>query len=150
MNYWRMQVHPAEPQKAMEHAVRSLSQGFIGLDFGEDVGDLRLKDPEELPIGCRDYCDFARRMKIGDKVLVVVHHYPFALARVASDYHYITEPVPEIGVWFRHFRRVGRVRYFADHVTNPKQWQKLVMTDTISVLKDRESMSYRVIAEWPR
>jgi hypothetical protein len=136
----------------MKHAVRSLSQGFIGLDFGEDVGedvgDLRFIDPEELPVGCRDYSDFARRMKIGDEVLVVVHHYPFALARVSSDYLYVTNRVPEIGVWFRHFRRVERVWYYSDHVTNPKQWKKLVMTDTISILNDPESKSYRLIADW--
>jgi len=68
---------------------------------------------------------------------------------VVGEYNYIRTPVPEIGVWFRHFRRVSEVKYYGDWVTNPADWQRLVMTDTISILNDPNSLSYRLIEEWP-
>jgi hypothetical protein len=55
---------------------------------------------------------------------------------------------PEIGVWFRHFRAVDDVRYFADFKTNAKEWSQITMTDTISPLRDPNSLSYRLIQEW--
>lgn len=38
MNYWRMQLHPSEPQKATFYTTESIASRFIGLDFSEDVG----------------------------------------------------------------------------------------------------------------
>lgn len=87
-------------------------------------------------------------MQVGDQVLIVVHHFPFALATIRGEYNYIKIPEPELGVWFRHFRRVHEVRYFADRMTNAQSWEKLVMTDTISSLKDPNSKSYRLIDGW--
>lgn len=98
--------------------------------------------------GQKDYTDFANRMQIGDKVLIIVHHFPFALVTVAGEYNYIKEPVPEIGVWFRHFRRIVDAKYYYDHKTNAHQWDRLVMTDTISILTDPNSLSYKLINAW--
>jgi hypothetical protein len=70
------------------------------------------------------------------------------LVRVAGPYNYIKYTVPEIGVWFPHFRAVDNVRYFADFITNAREWNPLTMTDTISPLRDPGSRSYRLIEEW--
>ena len=84
----------------------------------------------------------------GDRVLIIAHHFPLALATVTGEYNYIRQPEPEIGVWFRHFRRVGDIRHYADRVTNAATWQQLTMTDTISPLRDPNSASYKLIAAW--
>ena len=102
-----------------------------------------------LQRGEKDYVEFARRMAIGDKVLIIVHHFPFALVTIAGDYNYVRRPEPEIGVWFNHFRRVSDVKYYGDWVTNAHDWQPLTMTDTISILNDPHSQSYRLIQSWP-
>ena len=150
MQYWRLQLHPAEPSAAMRHAIESIAAGFIGLDFPSDLGDLRLADPSSVPTGQKDYFDFAHRMSVGDKVLVMVHHFPFALVTVEGDYNYIKFPEPEIGVWFRHFRRIEKevTRFYADRITNARQWEPITMTDTISILKDPQSKSYQLIDSW--
>ena len=148
MNYWRMQLHPNQPEEAMAYAVKSLAAGFIGLDFRRDPGNLLITARDKLPTNQRDYWDFAHRMQTGDKVLIIVHHFPFALATVAGDYTYITGAVPEIGVWFRHFRRVKDVLYYADCRTNVRAWRQLRMTDTISILSDRDSASARLMRAW--
>lgn len=148
MTYWRMQLHPGEPENAAAHAIRSTAAGFIGLDFRHDTGDLRAAAQDALPAGQKDYWAFAHEMKIDDKVLIIVHHFPFALVTVDGDYNYIARTEPELGVWFRHFRRVREVRYFADYVTNASSWEQYTMTDTISVLRDPGSKSYRLIEEW--
>ncbi len=112
MTYWRMQLHPNEPGEALKHSVESLAAGFIGLDFHHSagVGDLREMRQGTLPEHQRDYWAFAHEMTERDIVLIMVHHFPFALATVDGDYNYIREPDPRIGVWFRHFRRVKDVR----------------------------------------
>ena len=148
MTYWRMQLHPNASSQAMRYAVESLASGFIGLDFGRDPGDLRKVKRAALPTAEQDYWDFANSMAKSDKVLVIVHHYPFALATIDGDYNYITEPVSKLGVWFRHFRPVVDVQYYADRVTNVTEWDQFTMTDTISILKDPKSKSYLLIDEW--
>ena len=95
-----------------------------------------------------DYWAFAHEMKEGDPVLVIAHHFPLALVQVSGPYNYIRRIAPEIGVWFRHFRSVKDVRYYADFKTNAKEWPKITMTDTISPLRDPETLSYRLIEEW--
>ena len=150
MAYWRMQLHPSDAGSGMRHAVESLSAGFIGLGFTSDPGDLLLvTDPSTIVQRQRDYLAFAHQMAVGDKVLIIAHHYPIALTTVAGEYNYIRHPVPEIGVWFRHFRRVAEVKYYCDWVTNAATAQKLVMTDTISVLNDPSGLSYQLIQSWP-
>src|SRR5438132_5661827 len=145
MTYWRMQLHPDDATHAVQHAVKSLAAGFIGLGFLHDPGDLMLVNSAALQRGEKDYVEFARRMAIGDKVLIIVHHFPFALVTIAGDYNYVRRPEPEIGVWFNHFRRVSDVKYYGDWVTNAHDWQPLTMTDTISILDDPHSQSYRLI-----
>ena len=148
MAYWRMQLHPADSAKSILHATRSLGRGYIGLDFSSPPGDLINVDPASIPKSQRDYVDFAHTMALDDLVLIVAHHYPHALAKVIGDYNYIRRPDEELGVWFRHFRRVEVLGYYADYETNPANWKKTTMTDTISILRDRRGISYTLIEEW--
>lgn len=148
MTYWRMQLHPGGSREAVKHATTSLSAGFIGLDFAEDVGDLMIADKSALPQGQKDCWSFAREMEVGDKVLIIARHFPLALVTVESNYNYIRQAVPEIGVWFRHFRRVKDVSFYADRVTNAHSWEAIKMTDTISPLRSPSSKSYRLIDSW--
>lgn len=148
MTHWRMQLHPAEPGAAGAYAIQSLAAGFIGLDFDSDIGDLIQTPQSALPAGQKDFWAFAHEMEIGDHVLIIVHHFPFALGTVEGEYNYIRRREPEIGVWFRHFRRVKNVRYYADRVTNAQDWEPIKMTDTISPLRETSSKSYRLVEEW--
>jgi hypothetical protein len=150
MQYWRMQLHPSESAIAARHSIRSVATGFIGLDFAIDPGDLTKVDSSTIPQAQRDYADLAHRMQLSDKVLIIAHHFPFALVTVAGEYNYIRSPVPEIGVWFRHFRRIDpdETRYYADYVTNAHKWKRLIMTDTLSILTDPNSESYKLIDNW--
>jgi hypothetical protein len=143
-----MQLHPADPANAMRYAVQSLAAGFIGLDFEEEIGDLSRLERDDVPAKQRDYWDFAHKMKKGDLVLVIVHHFPFALARVTGSYNYIREPATELGVWFRHFRPVESLSYYADVVTDLRTWEQLRMTDTISILVQADSKSRQLIDSW--
>ena len=134
MAYWRMQLHPMEPPRALHHTVTSLAANLIGLDFGDypgptrpedDVGDLLRAEPASLPENLRHYRAFATVMKEGDHVLVMVHNLPFALCRVAGAYTYVREVPRELKVWFRHFRCVDDVRYYGDFVTNAHAWPRI-------------------------
>jgi len=147
MNYWRMQLHPNEPEIATFYASQSVAAGFIGLDFATEVGDLLAEEHQNILASQKDYLAFAKDMQIGDKVLIIVHHFPFAVVTVNGDYNYIRRTEPELGVWFRHFRRIKDVFYFADYVTNAKSWEQYTMTDAISILRDTSSKSYRLIQE---
>ncbi len=148
MTYWRIQLHPDKPGEALKHCVESLAAGYIGLDFAAKVGDLKKTTQSTLPENQKDYWAFAHEMVIGDKVLIIAHHFPFALATVVGDYNYIRSGAPEIGVWFRHFRRVKDIRYYGDFVTNAHDWESIKMTDTISPLRDPSSKSYQLIEAW--
>ena len=130
------------------HAKRSLGRGYIGLDFSNRLGDLTNVDPASIPPAQRDYVEFAHTMALDDLVLIVAHHYPHALARVIGDYNYIRRPDEELGVWFRHFRRVEVLGYYADYETNPANWKRTTMTDTISILRNRRGISYTLIEKW--
>ena len=148
MAYWRMQLHPDDASEAIGHAVRSLAAGYIGLDFATDVGDLNRTTWEQLPQKQKPYWAFAHEMGVGDRVLVVVHALPFALAAVDGEYNYIRNRTPEIGVWFRHFRKVKDVRYYGDYKTDAHDWPRTKMTDTICPLRRDDTISYQLIEEW--
>jgi hypothetical protein len=150
MAYWRMQLHPDDGSQAAKHAAESLAAGYIGLDFAEDVGDLTRTTKEQLPQTQKPYFAFAHEMVEGDQVLIVVHHFPFALVTVDGEYNYIRSHAPEIGVWFRHFRKVRDVRFYADYHTDAHDWPRLKMTDTICPLRSGDSDSREVIEEWLR
>lgn len=148
MTYWRMQLHPNESEGAVRHTVVSLSAGYIGLDFSTDVADLLTVAQELLPDNQRNYWAFAHEMEIGDRVLLFAHHFPFALARVKGAYNYIRRAAPEIGVWFRHFREVEDVHYYADFVTNVRLWEPITMTATITPLREPTTASFQLIERW--
>jgi hypothetical protein len=148
MTYWRMQLHPAAPGESVTNAIQSLAAGYVGLDFAGEVGDLRETQQSALPQSQKDYWAFAHEMQKGDSILVIAHHFPLALATVSGDYNYIRNVDPRIGVWFRHFRAIENVRYYADFKTNALAWERTVMTDTISPLRDKATISHRLIDEW--
>lgn len=147
MAYWRMQLHPDDSGNSAFHSAESLSAGFIGLDFAGTVGDLEIESIENIPHHQKDYVAFASQMEIGDRVLIISHHFPFAVCTVSGNYNYIKHPVPELGVWFRHFRRVDQIIYYADHVTNARSWEQIRMTDTISPLVNEGTLSLDLIRE---
>jgi len=142
-----MQLHPNDASRSSFYASSSLAAGFIGLDFGEDVGDLARLDKASLQPHHKDFMHIYDGMQVGDRVLIIAHHFPFAICRVAGEYNYIRHPVPELGVWFRHFRRVDDVQLFADHVTNAKSWEPVKMTDTISPLVNEGTKSKAILDE---
>jgi hypothetical protein len=143
-----MQVHPNEAEGAIHHTVGCLAAGYIGLDFSGDVPDLLTVPQESLPPNQRIYWSFAHEMAVDDRVLLFAHHHPLALVRVAGEYNYIRSKAPELGVWFRHFRAVDDVRYYGDFVTNPNEWERLVMTATITPLREEGSGSFQLIRRW--
>ena len=148
MHYWRMQLHPSAQDRAVAHTMKSIGLGYIGLDFAKPPGDLTDVTRDNIEAGQRDYWDFAHTMDIGDKVLIVAHHHPCALVEVSGAYNYIRRPQEELGVWFRHFRRVSVLGYYSDYQTNPAKWEQTTMTDTISILKTKTSKSYELIEKW--
>lgn len=148
MTYWRMQTHPSDPRDAVRYTTECLTAGYIGLDFAEDIPDLLTVNQSDLPENQRNYWAFAHQMQIGDRVLLFAHHYPFALVRVVGTYNYIRNRTPELGLWFRHFRAVDDVRYFADFVKDARTWPRIVMTATITPLRRSDSESYRLIHDW--
>jgi len=145
-----MQLHPAAPGGAIKHTVESLSAGYIGLDFAEDTPDLKTVTQAQLPESQKNYWAFAHEMAVGDRVLLFTHHFPFAVAHVTGEYNYLRAAVPELGVWFRHFRTVDDVRYYGDFNTNARNWKPLTMTATITPLRDKQSESYQLIEAWLR
>lgn len=147
-NFWRMQLHPADPNESTKCCVESLAAGFVGLDFANDTGDLRMVKLNALPQGQRDYKCFATKMCIGDVVLVMAHHFPFALVRVAGDYNYIAHADPKLGIWFRHFRAVDNIRYYADWRKDARKWPQIIMTDAISTLREESTQSLKLIRQW--
>ena len=150
MAYWRMQLHPARPGESLKHCIESLAACYVGLDFSAEVGDLKETTREKLPERQKPYWGFAHDMEPGDTVLVIAHHFPFALATVEGDYNYVRQVAPEIGVWFRHFRKVRDVHYYGDIQTNARKWDQLKMTETIAHLRDPETASYKLIETWLR
>ena len=115
MAYWRMQLHPADPDHAVKYCIESLASGYIGLDFSEDVGDLTHIHQEQLRSSEQDYWLFSHEMRRGDIVLIMAHHFPFALVEVAGGYNYIRRKDKRLGLWFRHFRKIDNARYYADY-----------------------------------
>jgi len=148
MTYWRMQLHPDAASEAMKHAVDSLAAGYIGLDFGSEVGDLRASTREQVQASEKSYFAFADEMAESDNVLIEVHHFPFALVTVDGEYNYIRTVAPELGVWFRHFRKVRDVAYYADYKTDARNWEQIPMTDAICPLRRADSNSRRLIDQW--
>ncbi|MBK7449103.1 MAG: hypothetical protein IPJ47_06620 [Anaerolineales bacterium] len=84
-----------------------------------DTPDLKTISQETLPENQKNYWACAHEMQIGDHVLLFAHHFPLALVHVAGEYNYIREKAPEIGVWFRHFRKIDDIRYYG--ITSPMQ-----------------------------
>lgn len=150
MAYWRMQLHPNDRERAMMHTVQSLGAGFIGLAYGKDPGDLTVLPSAPLPEGVTAFdVGFATRMEVGDRVLIIVHNFPFALATVDGDYNYVRVPHPELRIWCNRFRRVRDVKYYADRVKKPKNWKEINTYAAVQWLTSDDSVSYDLIETWP-
>ena len=145
MKYWRMQLHPDDGKNSAFYSNQSIAADFIGLDFATEAGDLLAESQKDIFSSQKDYISFAKDMQVGDKVLIISHHFPVALVTIDGDYNYIRRVEPKLGVWFRHFRRIKDVVYYSDFKTNAKDWDQYIMTDTISILKDENSKSYKLI-----
>ena len=89
-----MQLHPSELEESIKHTFTSLNAGIIDLDFAHDIGDLNRLNKNDLPSGQHDCREFAHIMKKDDIILVIAHHFPFALAKVAGPNNYISRPHP--------------------------------------------------------
>jgi hypothetical protein len=148
MTYWRMQLHPDDSSDATRRTVESLSAGYVGLDFAADVPDLLTIQRDALPANQRNYWAFAHEMKVGDRVLLSVHHFPFALVRISGKYNYIRSKVPELGVWFRHFRSVDEIGYYGDWIKDARKWKRIPMTATVTPLRKQNTKSYGLIEHW--
>ena len=154
MTYWRMQLHPDDSTFASFYAYQSIAKGFIGLGFAKDVGDL-LKLNSITELGKQSvYLPFATQMKKDDLVLVMSHHNPLAVVKITSEYNYIRKVLPELGVWFNHFRTIAKDSsiYYSDVITNVKEQESIVMTTTLSSLS-QNTQSYQLIkamVEWDK
>ncbi len=140
-------MHPDDSARSVAHAVNCISRGFVGLDFREDVGDLRARK-EPIPAGQADYVAMLEKMGVGDVILIQAHHRPLALVRVSGDYFYHPDAKELFRVWCRHLRPIRLISYYADYQTNPAGWSKITMTDTIAQLKDANGMAYNLIEKW--
>ena len=149
MNYWKMQLHPNDPSRALEYTVSCLNRGYIGLDFRDDFNaDLTAAEKDDLPRGQKHYRDFAHSMDEGDFVLVIVHHNPVALVEVKGPYNYLNgNPWQILGVWFRHFRHVEVRGYYADWHSNPGAWEKTTFTATIQRV-GLQNAAYKLMKQW--
>jgi len=144
-----MQLHPDFGARSVEYAASCITRGIIGLDFNSDIGDLR-GTPCTIPDGQKGYRLFESEMEVGDHVLVQSHHYPLALVEIASDYAYIPNSKEAFGIWCRHIRMVRNTSFYADYVTNPLNWERIPMTDTISPLRDSDGKAFQLIDTWLR
>ena len=70
--------------------------------------------------------------------------------RVAGEYNYVCNPVPEHGILFQHFRAVDDARYYADLAPNAREWESILVTARMAPLNDPNSMSYQLIERWLR
>ena len=145
-----MQLHPGDGKNSAFYSNQSIAAGFIGLDFATEAGDLLSESQKDILSSQKDYVSFAQDMQIGDKVLIISHHFPVALITIDGEYNYIRRAEPKLGVWFRHFRRIKDVVYYSDFKTNARAWEQYIMTDTISILKDKDSKSYKLIEKMSR
>lgn len=157
VQYWRMQLHPDSSTFSSFYAHTSIAKGFIGLDFenGSKVGDLLKLQNDDILGKQKTYLSFARDVKIGDIVLIMSHHNPVAVVKVISDYNYIRQVIPELGIWFRHFRQIDKdnIIYYSDFETNKNNYVSITMSNTISPLKNDDTQSVKLIQamiEWEK
>ena len=145
--YWRMQLHPNEPRDSMFYTVQCLTHGYIGLDFGEEVGDLRTADTSHLAQSEKLFVQIESSMKSGDIVLIMSHNKPFALVEVIGKYVYIDD-YRKLSVWCPHLRPVRVLDYYADwgggtgHLTGREK------SSTIQSIKKQDGKFYPFVHEW--
>ncbi|WCL50760.1 hypothetical protein [Leptospira sp. GIMC2001] len=150
MNYYRMQLHPDDSKQSSRYASESISAGFVGLGFVTDPGDLTKIKPQDTILSINENTYWAiTDIEPGDFILIMSHHFPYALVKVTEGYNYIKKPVPELGIWFNHFVRVEKkfTKYYSDFITNPKDWQNITTTMTIQKLINIDTISMKVIKE---
>lgn len=159
MKYWRMNLHPTDEKLQMKCVTESLAAGFIGLGFdvGADPGDLdkiNPDDPRVSPQANKTYWSI-QKIEQNDFVAIFAHNEPIALVKVIEEYNYIKKSLPELGIWFNHFRRIERdkINYFAD-LDSYKQKELITLYGdnitkmTIQGHQDPEKEIYQFIEKW--
>ena len=149
--YWRMQLHPNDSENSMFYTVQCLAHGYIGLDFGEAMGDLKTEDISQLPPSEKLFVQIESPMKSGDIVLVMSHNKPVALVKVIGEYVFINEYLKDhlkFPAWCSHFRPVQVLSYYADWAGEPELAKKLIMSNTIQPIDKQDGLFYQLVDKW--
>lgn len=150
MSYWRMQLHPNDAEYASFYTINSLANGFIGLDFGNDPGDLEKLKECELEKTPNNIYAFVKEITRTDVVIIFLHHHPFAIVRNVEEYNYIKQPIDEVNIWFRHFRKFKDISYYSDVFGTIKDEHKNIkMSNTFSGVSE-DSETGKLIQGWLR
>jgi hypothetical protein len=148
MNYWRMQLHPDDSEFAAVYTINSLANGFIGLDFAQDPGDLEKNNPDSLERKTNNIFGFVYEITTNDIIAIYLHNQPFAIVEEIEEYNYIKKPIAEVNIWFRHFRKFKSVSYYSDVYGRIKEEHKsLIMTNTFSRVST-DSETGKLIQDW--
>ena len=147
MAFWRMQLHPERIDRARDLALESLERGYVGLDFRGKVGNLSVSH-DGTEKGQRPYRLIQSEMAVGDLVLIQVGEEPLALAEVEGDYEFEPDPKNARGVWFRHMRKVGNVRYYDVYIQSGATRERLPLRPALQAVRRTDQPAYRLIERW--
>ena len=145
--YWRMQLHPNDPDNSMLYTVQCLAHGFIGLDFGKETKNLEIADISLLPPSEKRFVPFAKEMKSGDIVLIMSHNKPLALVKVIGEYVYIAG-YRQSSVWCHHYRPVKVLGYYADWGGGTEYLKSIGKSSTIQKIEKQTGPFYKFVDEW--
>ncbi|WP_061243625.1 hypothetical protein [Leptospira interrogans] len=148
MKYWRMQLHPDDQSLATDYTVKCLTNNYVGLDFPSGSYDLSEYDIDKLEAFPNNIRAFAKQITYNDYILIFHHNIPFALITEIGNYNYLKEVIPEMGIWFRHFRRFKKISYFNDVYKQGKdEHYKITMANTISEASE-DTKTVELIKDW--
>lgn len=143
-----MQLHPNDSAYATDYTVKCLSKNYVGLDFDDDKSDLTTYDDSELETFPNNIRAFAKAISKDDIIIIFHHNIPFALVTEIEEYNYIKKVIPEMEIWFRHFRRFNKISYFNDVYKQGKnEHYMLAMTNTISEASE-DTKTVDLIKDW--
>lgn len=150
MRYWRMQLHPDEPEYATYYTVECLMNSYIGLGFEGADKDLSSIDYNSLETTPNNIYAFVHDISKDDWILIFHHNAPFALVTELGPYNFIKMNVPEMNIWFRHFRRFNKEKlsfYYDVFKTGINKHSGIKMTNTFSEASE-DSETVKLIKEW--
>lgn len=147
-NIWRMQLHPNESSRSMEHTTRCLAAGYVGLGFDNDPGDLAALPASDLDTKTNNIHAFVHEIQREDRIVIFSRNRPLAMVSDIGPYNFIREPVPELRIWFRHFRQFSKLSWYADAIGNTPPEPQIVMTNTFSGASP-DSETGKLAMRWP-